>query len=91
MTVQPWCFGRFRLDPETACLWLDQQLVPLPPKPFAVLAHLVTHAGDVVTSTVKDLVAGARLHFDDGGSHAFSQIAASWSIYAVRHEILTLG
>jgi len=30
-------------------LWRQEQLVPLPPKPFAVLAHLVTHAGQVVT------------------------------------------
>lgn len=49
MTGQFWCFGPFQLDPETTCLWRDQQLVPLPPKPFAVLAHLVAHAGEVVT------------------------------------------
>src|SRR5262245_8025634 len=44
-----WCFGPFRLDPATTCLWRGDQLVPLPPKPFAVLAHLVTRAGKVVT------------------------------------------
>src|SRR5262245_38616877 len=44
-----WCFGPFRLDPATTCLWRGDQLVPLPPKPFAVLASLVTQAGKVVT------------------------------------------
>ena len=44
-----WSFGTFRLDPATTCLWRDDQLVPLPPKPFAVLAYLVTHASQVVT------------------------------------------
>ena len=47
--AQYWCFGEFRLETETACLWRGEQLVPLPPKPFAVLAYLVTHAGQVVT------------------------------------------
>ena len=50
MTSAPhWSFGAFQLDPATTCLWRDDQLVPLPPKPFAVLAYLVTHASQVVT------------------------------------------
>jgi DNA-binding winged helix-turn-helix (wHTH) protein/predicted ATPase len=44
-----WCFASFRLDPAATCLWRHDRLVPLPPKPFAVLAHLVAHAGQVVT------------------------------------------
>ena len=44
-----WGFGTFRLDTATACLWREDQLVSLSPKPFAVLAYLVTHAGQVVT------------------------------------------
>ena len=47
--MQPWCFEPFRLDPVTTCLWRGDQLMPLPPKPFAVLAYLVAHAGQVVT------------------------------------------
>jgi class 3 adenylate cyclase/predicted ATPase len=43
-----WCFGPFRLDPTTASLWRDAVLLPLPPKPCAVLAYLVAHAGQVV-------------------------------------------
>jgi DNA-binding winged helix-turn-helix (wHTH) protein/predicted ATPase len=43
-----WCFGPFRLDPTTGTLWRDDVLLPLPPKPFAVLAYLVAHAGQVV-------------------------------------------
>ena len=44
-----WYFASFRLDPATMCLWQDNQLVPLASKPFAVLAYLVAHAGQVVT------------------------------------------
>src|SRR5262245_41993008 len=44
-----WCFGPFRLDPTTGTLWRDDDLLPLPPKPFAVLAYLVAHAGQVVS------------------------------------------
>jgi len=48
-SVQCWSFGAFRLDASTACLWRDEQLLPLPPKPLAVLAYLVARAGQVVT------------------------------------------
>jgi predicted ATPase/DNA-binding winged helix-turn-helix (wHTH) protein len=44
-----WRFASFRLDPTTACLWQNNQLVPLPPKAVAVLAYLVAHADEVVT------------------------------------------
>ena len=44
-----WSFGAFRLDASTSCLWRDEQLVPLAPRPLAVLAYLVAHAGEVVT------------------------------------------
>jgi DNA-binding winged helix-turn-helix (wHTH) protein len=47
--VQYWSFGAFRLDASTACLWRDEQLLPLTPKPLAVLAYLVARAGQVVT------------------------------------------
>jgi DNA-binding winged helix-turn-helix (wHTH) protein len=44
-----WNFGPFRLDAARGCLWRGEHLLPLPPKPLAVLAHLVTNAGEVVT------------------------------------------
>jgi len=44
-----WHFGPFRLDLANACLWHAEQPVPLHPKTFAVLVHLVTHAGQLVT------------------------------------------
>lgn len=43
-----WNFGPFRLDPSSRSLWRDDTLLPLPPKPFDVLAYLVTHAGQVI-------------------------------------------
>ena len=48
-SVHCWSFGVFRLDASTACLWRDEQLLPLPPKPLVVLAYLVARAGQVVT------------------------------------------
>src|SRR5512134_3081625 len=48
-SVQCWSFGAFRLDASPTCLWRDGQLLPLPPKPLAVLVYLVAHAGQVVT------------------------------------------
>jgi DNA-binding winged helix-turn-helix (wHTH) protein/predicted ATPase len=44
-----WHFGPFRLDLPNACLWRAGQLVPLRPKTFAILAHLVQHVGQLVT------------------------------------------
>jgi DNA-binding winged helix-turn-helix (wHTH) protein/predicted ATPase len=44
-----WSFPPFRLDLATGSLWRDKQLVPLSPKPLAVLATLVAQAGQVVT------------------------------------------
>src|SRR5262245_28763875 len=48
-STRQWCFGPFRLDPTTETLWRDEALLPLPPKPLAVLVYLVTHAGQVVS------------------------------------------
>ena len=46
---QSFSFPPFRLDLAIGSLWRDEQLVPLPPKPFAVLAALVAQAGQVIT------------------------------------------
>ena len=48
-TAQSWLFSPFRLDAAPACLWREAELIPLRPKPLAVLVHLVAHAGDVVS------------------------------------------
>ena len=44
-------FGPFRFDAENAQLWHDQHAVALRPKAFAVLQHLLAHAGQLVTKT----------------------------------------
>jgi DNA-binding winged helix-turn-helix (wHTH) protein len=44
-----WRFEPFRLDPVNACLWRGDRMLALRPKPFAVLAYLVSHAGQLVT------------------------------------------
>ncbi len=38
----------------------------------------------LVSSTVKDLVAGSGLEFDDRGEHALKGIAGAWRLYAAR-------
>jgi DNA-binding winged helix-turn-helix (wHTH) protein len=42
-------FDHFHLDPQNARLWRGRQLIALTPKAFAVLCHLVEHAGQLVT------------------------------------------
>jgi len=49
VTTSLWRFGPFCLDPASGCLWREEALVPLRPKPLALLAYLVAHAGAVVT------------------------------------------
>src|SRR5215831_7092183 len=46
---QRFVFGAFQLDLQDERLWCGATVVRLPPKPFAVLACLVTHAGQLVT------------------------------------------
>jgi class 3 adenylate cyclase len=38
----------------------------------------------LVTSTVKDLVAGSGIEFDDAGMHALKGVPEEWHLYAVR-------
>jgi pimeloyl-ACP methyl ester carboxylesterase len=41
--------------------------------------------GDIlVSSTVKDLVAGANIHFDDRGTHTLKGIPGTWHVFAAR-------
>ena len=47
--TEPVVFPPFQLDLANEQLWREQQLVPLPPKTFAVLRYLVEHAGRLVT------------------------------------------
>jgi DNA-binding winged helix-turn-helix (wHTH) protein len=49
MPANPLSFPPFHLDPDNACLWRGAKRIALPPKDFAVLHHLVTHAGQLVT------------------------------------------
>jgi DNA-binding winged helix-turn-helix (wHTH) protein len=42
-------FAPFRLDPVNEQLWREEELIPLRPRLFALLRHLVEHAGRLVT------------------------------------------
>lgn len=49
-------------------------------------ARVASHAGDgeiLVSSTVKDLVAGSGLQFEDRGTHALKGISGEWRLFAV--------
>ena len=51
-------------------------------------ARVASHAqpGEVlVSSTVKDLVAGSGLAFEDRGAHELKGIPGEWRLYAVEH------
>jgi class 3 adenylate cyclase len=42
--------------------------------------------GDVlVSSTVKDLVAGAGIEFEERGTHALKGVPGQWRLFAVTH------
>jgi class 3 adenylate cyclase len=41
-------------------------------------------AGEVlVSSTVKDLVAGSGIHFEDRGEHELNDVPGTWRLFAV--------
>jgi class 3 adenylate cyclase len=50
----------------------------------ARVASLAQPEEVLVSSTVKDLVAGSELSFEDRGSHALKGIPGEWRLYAVR-------
>src|SRR5262249_26274718 len=49
MADREFVFASFRLDSVNQELWQGEELVPLRPKLFFVLRHLVEHAGRLVT------------------------------------------
>src|SRR5512143_3325537 len=49
MEDREFVFAPFRLDPVSQQLWRGGELIPLRPKLFAVLRHLLEHAGRLVT------------------------------------------
>jgi class 3 adenylate cyclase len=54
-----------------------------------VAARVMGAAGDgevLVSRTVRDLVAGSEVAFDDRGSHALKGIGGEWQLYAIRRR-----
>jgi len=49
MASTTFIFPPFRLDLNAACLWCGTKRIAVPPKDFAVLQYLVSHAGQLVT------------------------------------------
>jgi len=52
----------------------------------ARVAALAKGSEVLVSSTVKDLVAGSGLHFEDRGVHALKGVSGDWHIFAVSGE-----
>jgi class 3 adenylate cyclase len=53
----------------------------------ALAARVMAEAGSgdvLVTSTVKDLVFGSGIEFDDRGTHALKGVPGEWRLYAVK-------
>ncbi len=59
-------FGPFKLDSATGQLRRGDSVVPLPPKAYTVLHHLVTHAGQLITKDDLLELAWADVHVGDG-------------------------
>lgn len=51
-----------------------------------ICSRVMTKAADgevLITSTVKDLVAGSGIHFESGGKHQLKGITGEWELYSV--------
>ena len=46
---QPIQIDEFLLDPQNECLWRGEESIPLRPKAYALLRHLVDHPGRILT------------------------------------------
>ena len=52
-----------------------------------IAARVAPRQGPVevlVSSTVRDLVAGSQFHFDDRGAHVLKGVPGDWRLFAVR-------
>src|SRR5215475_2983662 len=59
-------FDPFRLDPGNGRLWRGRQMIALTPKAFAVLCHLVEHAGQLVTKDALLTVVWPEIYVSEG-------------------------
>ncbi len=59
-------FGPYRLDSSTGQLRRGDTVIPLAPKAFTVLQHLVTHAGQLITKDDLLELAWSDVHVGDG-------------------------
>src|SRR5438094_8622870 len=59
-------FDPFRLDPVNVRLWRGKQVIALTPKAFAVLCHLVEHAGQLVTKEALLTAVWPQIYVSEG-------------------------
>ena len=63
---------------------------PLSSAVAMALAPFASHAATsevLVSRTVKDLIAGSGLHFEDHGKHALAGIPGGWRLFAVERGV----
>jgi class 3 adenylate cyclase len=68
------------------CELVDGKVAGIAVHTGARIAANATPGEVLVSSTVKDLVAGSGLAFDDRGPHALKGIPGEWRLYAVKRE-----
>ena len=78
----PIVFPPFRLDVLHGQLWRDNELVPVRPKPFAVLGYLATHPGRLVTAAELRKVVWPNTYVSEGLLWSYMAIFASPPAYA---------
>jgi len=67
------------------CELIDNKVAGIAVHTGARVAALAQPGEVLVSSTVKDLVAGSGLTFQDRGQHQLKGIAGEWRLYAVEH------
>jgi len=67
------------------CELVDGKVTGIAVHTGARVAAEAQHGEVLVSSTVKDLVAGSGLAFEDRGQHELKGIPGEWRLYATRH------
>ena len=78
-------FGPFRLDTAQHLLTRDGDKIGGNAVETGVQVAGIADESDVLVSqTVKDLVAGSGLKFEDRGLHSFGDALGEWQLFAVK-------
>src|SRR6185295_3898912 len=68
----------------------DVQVCGVAPLVGAQVANVAVAGEVLVSSTVKDLVAGSGINFTDKGVHTLADVPGDWRLFAVERGTVTL-